>query len=204
MAKKQGKLKKPSGLYRAVARVQRMVHPPRQMSEMLKEMLEQLLRDPDTSSDEASHFALFLANMAWNECVGMGSERESYRSVWSVFEAENPNLWDELKSRDIDAMIDELVEYKKTHYPDDQRRILTCGCTPHGTIRVEWLAAAAPGVDSRAEMQLFGLVRTGNESEAVRHLRKTRKMSKSDAELEVAQIRRRLGAVPPLSQPDDE
>ncbi len=195
---------KPSGLYRAVARVQRMVRPPRQMSEMLKEMLEQLLRDPDTSSDEASHVALFLANMAWNECVGMGSERESYRSVWSVFEAENPNLWDELKSRDIDAMIDELVEYKKTHYPDDQRRILTCGCTPHGTIRVEWLAAAAPGVDSRAEMYLFGLVRTGNESEAVRHLRKTRKMSKSAAELEVAQIRRRLGAVPPLSQPDDE
>ena len=57
-------------------------------------------------------------------------------------------------------MIDELVQYKKNHYPDDQRRILTCGI-PDGKIRVEWLKAAAPGVDSRWEMQLYGLVRTG-------------------------------------------
>ena len=57
-------------------------------------------------------------------------------------------------------MIDELVQYKKTHYPDDQRRILTCGISD-GKIRVEWLKAAAPGVDSRWEMRLYGLVRMG-------------------------------------------
>jgi len=33
-------------------------------------------------------------------------------------------------------MIDELVRYKKAHYPDDRRRILTCGI-PDGKVCVE-------------------------------------------------------------------
>ena len=40
-------------------------------------------------------------------------------------------------------MIDELVEYKKAYFPDDRRRILTCGGTDRSTIRVEWLPPAA-------------------------------------------------------------
>ena len=73
-------------------------------------------------------------------------------------------------------MIDELVQYKKTHYPDDQRRILTCGI-PDGKIRVEWLNAAAPGVDAKWEMRLYGLVRTGEREKAIRFLQETRGMS---------------------------
>jgi hypothetical protein len=90
-------------------------------------------------------------------------------------------------------MIDELVEYKKTHYADDQRRILTCGGTPQGTIRVEWLAPAAPGVDANQEMQLYGMVRTGMDKEAIRFLKKTRKMTQQEAVMEVAMIRVKLG-----------
>ena len=39
---------------------------PRKLSEILKEMLGQtdVLRDPDTASDEASIVALYLANVA--------------------------------------------------------------------------------------------------------------------------------------------
>ena len=118
---------------------------PRKMSDIMKEMSDRLFRDPEAAhSSEALHVALFFANLAWNECVGMGAERERTKNVWQAIEAENPNLWDELKSRDIDAMIDELVEYKKAHFPDDRRRILTCGGTDHSTIRVEWLPPAAP------------------------------------------------------------
>src|SRR5208283_2725509 len=128
---------------------------PRKMSDIMKEMMEFLLRDPETAhSSEAVHVALFFANLAWNECVGLGAEPERTKNIWQAIEAEKPNLWDELKSRDIDAMIDELVEYKKAHFPDDQRRILACGGTDHGTIRVEWLPPAAPGVDARWETQL--------------------------------------------------
>lgn len=167
---------------------------PRKMSDIMKEMMEQLLRDPQgTPSSEASHVALFLANIAWNECVGLDAEREACRNVWQAIEAEKPDLWDELKSRNIDAMIDELVEYKKTRFPDDRRRILTCGGTPQGTIRVEWLAPAAPGVDAKQEMQVCGMVRTGMDKEAVRLLKKSRNMSQQEAMLEVATIKAKLG-----------
>lgn len=73
---------------------------PRKMSEILKEMMERLLRDAKAvPSSEASHVALFFANLAWNECVGLGAEREACRNVWQAIEAEKPDLWDELKSR---------------------------------------------------------------------------------------------------------
>ena len=108
---------------------------------MLKEMSEVLLRDPrKPPSSEAAHVALFFANMAWNECVGLDQARESYRNVWEEIEADNPTLWNEFKSNDIDAIIDELAQYKQEHFPDDQRRILTCGI-PDGSVRVEWLPA---------------------------------------------------------------
>jgi len=166
----------------------------RKMSDIMKEMMEQLLRDPQAvPSSEASHVALFFANVAWNECLGLGGEREGNRNVWQTIEAEKPDLWDELKTRDIEAMIDELVEYKKAHFPDDRRRILTCGGTPHGTIRVEWLPPAAPGVDVKWETQLYGMVRIGKPEEAVRFLQKTRGMSQGEASKRVSAILVQLG-----------
>jgi hypothetical protein len=173
-----------------------MIRQPHKMSDIMKEMMEQLLRDPKAiPSSEALHVALFFANVAWNECVGLGAEREACCNVWQAIEAEKPDLWDELKSRDIDAMIDELVEYKKAHFPDDWRRILTCGGTSHETIRVEWLPPAAPGTDVKWETQLYGMVRAGLEKKAIRFLKKTRKMSPDEAEMEVAKIRMQLGMV---------
>ena len=91
---------------------------PRKMSEIMQEMSERLIRNPAGSpSSEAVHVALFFANVAWNECVGLDHAREGHRNVWQSIEADNPALWNELKSNDIDGMIDELVEYKKAHYP---------------------------------------------------------------------------------------
>ena len=89
-------------------------------------------------------------------------------------------------------MIDELVEYKQKHFPDDKRRILTCGI-PDGKIRVEWLNAAAPGVDSKWEMQLYGLVRTGNREQTIRFLQETRKMSRTEAAEKVTAVAAELG-----------
>ena len=89
-------------------------------------------------------------------------------------------------------MIDELIRYNKAHYPDDRRRILTCGI-PDGKVRVEWLAPAAPGVDSKWEMQLYGLVRTRQNDKAIRFLQETREMTRSEASKRVAQIAAELG-----------
>ena len=166
---------------------------PRKMSEIMKEMSETLLRNPSgVPSSEAAHVALLFANAAWNECVGMDHARDGYRNVWETIEAENPELWNEFKSNNIDAMIDELVRYKNTHYPDDRRRILVCGMVP-GKVHVEWLNPAAPGVDAKWEMQLYGLVRTGARDKAIRFLQDTRRMSRSDAVKRVGQIAAELG-----------
>lgn len=144
---------------------------PRKMSESMKEMSERLLRNPGgVPSSKAAHVALMSANIAWNETVGLGHARKGYRLAWEMIEAENPEMGSEFKSHDVDAMIDELIQFKKQHYPDDQRRILTCGI-PDGKVRVEWLAAAAPGVDSQWEMQLYVLVRAGERENAIQFLR---------------------------------
>ena len=79
-----------------------MARKPRKMSEMLKEMSEVLLWNPrKPPSSEAAHVALFFANVAWNECVGLDHAREGYRNVWEEIEADNPSLWNEFKSNDI-------------------------------------------------------------------------------------------------------
>jgi hypothetical protein len=141
---------------------------PRKLSEIMKEMSERLMRNPGgVHSSEAAHVALFFANVAWNESVGIDGARDSYLNVWETIEAENPELWNEFTSNDINGMIDELAQYKKTHFPDDRRRILTCGI-PDGSIRVEWLPPAAPGVDAKWELRLYGLVRTGVRFQPVR------------------------------------
>jgi hypothetical protein len=170
-----------------------MTAQPRKMSEIMLEMSEILLRDPSKpASSEAAHVALFFANTAWNESIGLGNFREGYRNVWETIEKSNPGLWNELKSNDVNTMIDELIQYKKDHFPDDGRRILTCGI-PDGKIRVEWLKAAAPGIDSQWEMRLYGLVKTGARQQAIRFLQETRGVSRKEATNRVAEIAAELG-----------
>ena len=161
----------------------------RKLSEIMKEMAETLLRNPSGEpSSEAAHVALFFANVAWNESVGIDGAREGYRNLWETIEAGNPALWNEFKSKSIDAMIDGLVRYKKAHYQDDRRRILVCGMVESGNVHVEWLNPAAPGVDCKWEMSLYGLVRTGKRDKAIQFLQKTRRMSRKEALKRVAQV----------------
>lgn len=170
-----------------------MPHQPRKMSEIMKEMSERLLRNPDgIPSAEAAHVALMFANLAWNETVGLDHPRNGYRSAWEMIEAENPEMWSEFKSNDVDNLIDDLVQFKKQHYPDDQRRILSCGI-PDGKVRVEWLPEVAPGVNSKWEMNLYGLVKTGEREKAIQFLMETRRMSRNDAAKKVADVAALLG-----------
>ena len=62
-----------------------------------------------------------------------------------------------------------------------------------GKVHVEWLNPAAPGVDSQWEMQLYGLVRTGQKEEAIRFLQETRRMTRNQASKRVKQVAAKLG-----------
>ena len=69
-----------------------MAEKERKMSEVMKEMSETLLGNPaGVPSSEAAHVALFFANVAWNESVGIDGAREGYRKVWETIEARIPN-----------------------------------------------------------------------------------------------------------------
>jgi hypothetical protein len=82
-----------------------MTHEARKLSDILKEMAERLLLNPDGDrSTEVMHVALMSANFAWNEAVGLDHPREGYRPTWEVIEKENPVLGAEFKSRDVNAM----------------------------------------------------------------------------------------------------
>jgi hypothetical protein len=59
--------------------------------------------------------------------------------------------------------------------------------------RVEWLNAAAAGIDSKWEMRLYGLVRTREREKAIRFLQETRGMSRNEAAITVAQVAAELG-----------
>ena len=169
-----------------------MLDQSRKLSEIMKEMAESLFHDSDAPSPEAVQVALFFALIAWNESVGLDNARVGNRTFLEPIEEENPALWSEFKSRDIDGLVDELVEHKKSYYPDDQRRILTCGMM-NEKVRVEWLPPVAPGVDSNWEMRLHGLVRTGRRIEAIKFLKDTRHVSIAEATKQVKKIASYLG-----------
>jgi hypothetical protein len=170
-----------------------MTPQPCKLSDIMKEMAERLLRHPSkVPSSEAATVALLFANVAWNECVGLVHDREGFRKVWETIEADNPELWNELESNDINAMIDELVRYKQNRSPDDDRRNLTFGI-PDGKILVKWLPPVAPGVDARWEMRQFGMVRTGDREQAIRFLKDTERISRNKAMKRVAEIAALLG-----------
>ena len=163
------------------------------LSRILLEMSECLLDNPTAPpTSEAAHVTLLFATAAWNESVGLTYARDGYRHVWETIEADNPEFWKELKSNDVEAMIDELVSYKQARCPNDRRRILTCGIID-GKIRAEWLPAAAPGVDSSWEMALYGLVRRGDRAGAIQYLQTTRNLSHFQAAKQVADIAAQLG-----------
>jgi hypothetical protein len=165
------------------------------------EMAELLFRRPDdVPSSEAAHVALFFANVAWNECVGLGGLRDEHRNVWESIEAEKPDLWNEFKSSDVHAMIDELAKYKKHKYADDGRRIILCGMLD-GKIRVEWLPPAATGDDPKCEPTAFGLVRSGDRRGAIRYLQQTCRLTRTEAERRVARIGDLLRKSAALSKP---
>ncbi len=174
-----------------------MPPPPQKLSEIMIEMSERLLSvsGPDASS-EAAHVALFFANAAWNESVGLDPDRNGYRDdVQGSDGGREPRTVERVqveRHRRHDRRSGRGT--KKTHFPDDGRRILVCGI-PDGKVRVEWLPAAAPGVDSMWEFKLYGLVRTGERAcRRSSSLRETRKMTRTEDVETGFGDRRRVGA----------
>ena len=117
------------------------------MSVVLLELAEHALSQPAArSSREAVAAALLLAHVAWNRAVDFfgGDQTGEYRKVLKALRRENSGCLQELKSRDHEALISQLVELKKAQHPDDRRIIHLCGLTETNTVRVEWRGDSTP------------------------------------------------------------
>jgi hypothetical protein len=120
------------------------------MSEVLRGLAERLLAQPsEKTSAEGVAAALLLAHVAWNRAVDplAADQVGHYRKGLAVLRAENPKYLRELKSTDAEAMIRELVAFKRALYPADDRIITLCALTPQHTVRVEWHHRDAKGAN---------------------------------------------------------
>jgi hypothetical protein len=115
--------------------------PTKKMSATILELAETLLVKPTSqTSAEAINAALLLAHTAWNRTIEppRGKANE-YTKVLPLLERNKPDLWNELKSRDCEAMIQELMKLKLERHPMDQRFIVVCGTTASGNVHVEFV-----------------------------------------------------------------
>lgn len=117
------------------------------MSVVLLELAEHALsQSAARSSREAVAAALLLAQVAWNRAVDLfgGDRTGEYRKVLEALRRENSGCLQELKSRDHEALISQLVELKNARHPDDRRIIHLCGLSETNTVRVEWRDDSTP------------------------------------------------------------
>lgn len=110
------------------------------LSEALKGIAETLLLEPDgVPSSEAMAAALVLAHAGWNEALGITCEgwREGWRRALRGCERSDPAFWNELRSRDAYALIEDARRLKLERHPHD-RRVILLGALVDGRVRVEW------------------------------------------------------------------
>ena len=100
--------------------------PERKLSEIIQEMAFRLVKDPEAFPGfPVAHEALKLASAAWNCAID--------ETEWS-----GPTPSAELRSNDTRRLVAELIEHKRTLYPNDRRRIAATELTPDGQVRVQW------------------------------------------------------------------
>ncbi len=110
----------------------------RKLSAIFIQMASTILANPATPpSHEAAAVALYLTNVAWMRVLGVESLAAGDETFLSRMGQENRSLWRELKSRNVEALIKDLMAYKLAHHSDDRRHVTFCGVSEQ-KVRVEW------------------------------------------------------------------
>ncbi len=111
---------------------------PEKLSKIVLEMALTLLKKPkNPPSSEAAHAALLFVHVAWNKSLGDSGFLSQYKSILSMFEKDNPSLWDEFNTTNHIDNINWLVNYKQKYYSDDHRMLMVCGMRKD-KVHVEW------------------------------------------------------------------
>ena len=111
----------------------------KKMSAIIKRMASWLLRNTRTfPTDAAAEAAVRLAAAAWNDACGDPTLRRNHRKELEKIDWGGTAPMADFRSRDTEALIEELVAYKRAHYPEDRRIIAAAYITAKSTVRVEW------------------------------------------------------------------
>jgi len=109
------------------------------MSEIVLHMAMRVMKVPlARASEPAAQAVLMLAAAAWNSAVGNNVLRNNHRVTVAQIDWGGTVPWGELRSDDTEQLIEELVAYKKAHYPADFRCISAVGVSPEGNVQVHW------------------------------------------------------------------
>ena len=113
---------------------------PAKLSQIIIEIAMQGLKDKKYAESEVMHILMFLAHIAWNRHARSPDylPRGKYLKHLKKFPISKQKLRDQLISNNWEEILTIMIDYKKHHFPDDTRVIMTCGTTPRGTFRVEW------------------------------------------------------------------
>jgi hypothetical protein len=97
----------------------------RSLEDIVEELAATILANHEDPSEEARIAACLLVHAAWNRTIGVEYDKTWYHFMLKKLLVENPELWQDLKSRDPEVLIALLIEYKMMKHPDDLREIRT-------------------------------------------------------------------------------
>lgn len=91
-----------------------------------------------TPTLEALSFCIALASSAWNQSNGFPNNHKQIIEIIKELENEDPDFWDDMRSKDWKEIHNRMMSYKITKFKTDKRKIHKFGYLD-GKVRVEWL-----------------------------------------------------------------
>jgi hypothetical protein len=157
----------------------------RKLSDIMRELVEAVLRDPRAERTPAAvEAALLLAHVAWNRALGRPAEEVQYRPMLADLERTDPGFWDELADNDAERLIERLMALKQARYPQDDR-VIQLAVLSAGHVHVEWYEGEdireCDRIATGHLARMLELILAGDQAEAVRHTCRTTGMSPDEA-----------------------
>jgi hypothetical protein len=87
---------------------------------------------------QAMSLCVALASSAWNQAVGLLHNHPQILQIIQEIQADDPNVWNDMRSTDWREIHNTMISYKLRHYPDDRGKIAKYGYL-NGKVHIEYV-----------------------------------------------------------------